>query len=325
MSYQLILPLTHNATSLQELESGPMLSDKQDGPTTSLCGQEVVPASLSARQAKAAGLMTSGTCGLHGFGSSASVALQQSLVSRLHPVTDLLGSTLYNLTWKERATPSGRLIYALRASVRRTSGSDFTSWPTPNAGPQNDVDTNWEQRREAIRLEKKNGNGFGMTPGMASQLSSWPTPTLESKEWSEQAVEQWILGNRGTHGLDIGAAAVMTGWKTPQQRDYKGPQGRAYKGEAFDLPATVELVPWQTPTARDHRDGASDGTVPVNGLLGRQVWDTKNSPARLTASGEMLTGSSAGTESGGRLNPALPRWLIGLPPAWDDCAATAMP
>jgi hypothetical protein len=67
---------------------------------------------------------------------------------------------------------------------------------------------------------------------------------------------------------------------------------------------------WATPTARDHKDGASDGTAPIQALLGRQVW--------------LTTGSPAETASTGQLNPELSRWLMGYPTVWGSCGATAM-
>lgn len=53
------------------------------------------------------------------------------LASKLAAQLDSGGSTLFVLTLKERATPSGLSIPALRASVRRTSGNGCISWPTP--------------------------------------------------------------------------------------------------------------------------------------------------------------------------------------------------
>ncbi len=121
----------HNATSSLASEDGVTLCDLPVGPTTSPCGRVHAPVNLSARQAEEKGLLTSGTYGRTSTGSLSSAALQSSLASRLQARTASAGSTLYTLTWKDRVTPSGRRICALRASAHRTSDNDFTGWPTP--------------------------------------------------------------------------------------------------------------------------------------------------------------------------------------------------
>jgi hypothetical protein len=81
---------------------------------------------------------------------------------------------------------------------------------------------------------------------------------------------------------------------------------------------------WPTPTSRDHKDGKECPNVPLNALLGRVAWLTANpQAARITADGTMLTGCSAGMESGGQLNPAFSGWLQGFPEAWCRAALTA--
>lgn len=105
----------------------------QDGPTVVRHGQRHAPASLSARQAKDLGLLTSGTYGPPHIGLSASAVLSWSLASNLAALTRMTGSTLYKLTWKPWAMPSGRLRFRLRASARRTRETVLIGWPTPIA------------------------------------------------------------------------------------------------------------------------------------------------------------------------------------------------
>jgi hypothetical protein len=93
------------------------------------------------------------------------------------------------------------------------------------------------------------------------------------------------------------------------------------------------LAAWPTPNAGTPQSLRGNGQDPERRKeQGHQVnlkdavrYLIHDTPARLTADGRLLTGSSAGMASGGQLNPAHSRWLMGLPPEWDACAPMATP
>lgn len=93
----------------------------------------------------------------------------------------------------------------------------------------------------------------------------------------------------------------------------------------------VALAGWNTPdssmTQAKSRPPVLGNRKPTDPQisLADQVFHLAPGPARLTAYGQLLTGSCAEMESGGQLNPAHSRWLMGLPPEWDACAPMAMP
>ncbi len=167
----------HNATFSPELASGLIPSASQDGLTINQRGQAPARASLSARQAKAMGLLTSGTFGPTSSISSASADLSMSLANRLQAVTQIHGSTLYKLTWKEWDTPLGLCRLRQRASVRRTSESELTGWPSPLASNVKNCYQDWLKvlaRKEAGR--QPNLQDFAV-------LAAWTTPT--SRDWKD--------------------------------------------------------------------------------------------------------------------------------------------
>jgi hypothetical protein len=133
-------------------------------------------------------------------------------------------------------------------------------------------------------------------------VAGWPTPISGDAVRGVNPPEKKTTNVGGS----MNDAAALAGWPTPTTTD-------ATRGSP------------ETPEAKRAR-GAHTGTSLIDAAHLMALSDEKTpGPMRLTSHGERRTGSSAGTEGGGQLNPAHSRWLMGYPPGWDACAPTATP
>lgn len=207
MSLQLNFLGSLNAISSQDSASGASPPERPASPTICHSGADHAHASLSARQAQAMGLMTIATYGRTGFGSSISNALLQSWASRLQPVTGSLGSTLYALTWKDRITPGGASIFALRASVRPifASGNICAGWPVAlakdgSAGPD-------------YAIADREGSG-GMSLPTTATLAGWVTES--ARDWKDSEGMATMRPDGSRDRLDqLPRQAMLSGWQAP--------------------------------------------------------------------------------------------------------------
>ena len=196
MSAQVILTDLFNVIFSRDSVAGATPCALPDGPRIDLFGRAVAPASLSAPLVPGGALPTSAISGLSGSTLSASADLTLSLVNRLKQRLTTDGSTLFNLTWKEKVTPAGRLVCRLAASGHRTSDSDSGSWPTTLAS---------DSRGSA-------GVGKRELPNAVKWIG-WPTTSTRDHKGGYRG-GRMRDGKISTDTLDV--AAQLAAWQTPK-------------------------------------------------------------------------------------------------------------
>ena len=276
---------TRSSTPLPALAAGLSLYDLLDGPRTEKSGPEAVPASRSARRAKAGGRPTKGTSGPISFGSSPSAVLQQSLESKLRARLDVNGSLEYDLIWKHWDTESDAPICALRASARRIFDKDFIGllidgWRSLNAS---DGQGGTFDILRAIRAIRE-----GLSPKLKLklrddvQLAGWPTvkATDEKNKRSQEGAER-ERERKGTSTPDLFTATMLAGWPTALRQN----------GEKAGMPPE---------TREGHHVGRQDQALGV--IL----------PPFFVPTGKRVV-----------LAPEFSLWLMGYPAAWVTSAPGA--
>jgi hypothetical protein len=124
----------------------------------------------------------------------------------------------------------------------------------------------------------------------AAMLSGWPTPTAKEKAGGATTDPDKVLARAlGGHSNDLqDFVQLVTGWATPQARDYRTPAHQSYR----------------------ERGGGAKGET-LNHQVAHQI------------PGATLNGLAAATANTGLLNPEHSRWLQGIPATWPSCAPTA--
>ena len=95
---------------------------------------------------------------------------------------------------KNTRTHQGAINEAERVGLRRSDLQTvvqvmvgdrlpLAGWPTPDAAGVGINDSTWQERQARLREKYNNGNGFGMTLGMAVRIAGWGTP--QARDWKD--------------------------------------------------------------------------------------------------------------------------------------------
>ena len=296
-------------TCFAEFSAGPSPSDSPVGPTTDLFGVAVplAPPSASparkrsvhvakarilcgvldelasqyAQTASTHGLPMPATYGRKPGGLSRSADLTRSLANKLRalPVSEI-GSPLYRHRWKSSVTLLGLPICRLRASGHRTSDSDFSGWPTPNA--ISEKRGGLQINLEAALRRKVQGHQVNLDDAVL--MAGWPTPNVPNggRTISHAKMKGGTAYHEGKK-VQIGLEAVA-GWAIPVARDGKS-----------------ELATEEFNEKRDAHPRGKPLSYQAHGVM------SNGSPASTEQRGR------------GVLNPAFSCWLMGFGIEWLMC------
>jgi hypothetical protein len=199
MCKQAISKDTSNVTFLLDSRDGHTLCNSQDFQQIGKSGQARALASHSAAPANNTVQTTLGICGLNGSVSLESASLSLFLASKLQALLAMVGSTLFSMTWKAKATPAGRRYFQLVASRRRTSGKECGSWRSP-AGQ------NGEHGSQDVDKRKAGNHAVNLQDQVT--LAAWPTPNaMEGGQTSR--------GGDRKDELLMGGLVQAAAWQSP--------------------------------------------------------------------------------------------------------------
>jgi hypothetical protein len=233
------------------------------------------------------------------------------------------------------------LTDAVRYGNSSTPRREPEMWPTPTA---NNYETSPEvflPRREREKAKGRNGNGFGLTLGMAAQL--WPTPA--ARDWRSGKASAATMA-RNARPLNEEVVARM--WPTPKASP-SGPDyarmNREDSGGDDLATAVAKSERWPTPTAHDRRTRAGQASryldparsYDLNDAVAARTWPTPtksmhdiDTMERARFSRDHIRslkeqGTPYQTQTSGSLNPTWVEWLMGFPLGWTDLGDSATP
>lgn len=286
------------AGRLMRLQSGAISSPSRgqrflDAWTSSLA---VIPASHSAQPVNDSEQTTSDTSGqlsqmAFGFCD------QESVSSRTSRDTSPLGYGKSSMSWEQWVTER-RGEYSRRAkSVRHTSASECSSWPTCATRDYKGESGYGRQERKGHPTDTlpnavaRYGLPAPESPSTdGSRRELWPTPDATG----DNDGVPWEKFEQGMQERRAKVKAAVAAGKTKQGI-----------GRSANLCAAVQNPQWATPQTRDNRSG------------GAERWDDLNRSRNLNDQIATVTKQNA------KLNPRWVETLMGLPVGWvmPSCAA----